>query len=375
MSSSFKAYEKINAADQERLNACRKARKRLAIITFCSIVLTGVIVLAIVVGVSRTNARKSGANPTTSSTLRAVCDETLYPDSCYSSLAPLVKSGKIQPEDIYKLSVQVARDELSSASSKLFDDETFKNVTDEMTAAAIDGCHELLSLALFHLNNSLAPGGDFPITEAFDDLRTWLSASQTFQQTCIDGFDDALSSMASLNLKNSSEYNSNSLAIISIIANSIDSIDSFGQKRRLMMSFVDDDNEAPNWLSSKDRKLLQTNSSDIEADTIVARDGSGNYTNISAALMDVPDRSKKRYVIYVKEGMYVENVRVDVSKWNVMLIGDGMNATMVSSNLSFADGTPTFRTATLGKFHFFCSCFSSIPLILIPSYIYIWLNL
>ncbi|KAL3502234.1 hypothetical protein ACH5RR_036683 [Cinchona calisaya] len=355
MSSSFKKYGKFDEADQERLIAHRKTRKRITIIVFSSVVLVCV-VAAIVFGVSQTNANKfHEKQQSISSTVNAICDVTLYPDSCYNSIAPLVKNGKIQPEDIYKLSVQVAINELSTASSKFLDTGAFRSISTNKTAfAALESCNELLSMAKAHLNDSLSTSVDFQILDAFDDLRTWLSSAQTYLQTCIDGFDnDALSNMVFLNLKNSSEYTSNSLAIITSIANSLDSlVNSIGGRRRLMKSsftFTADD-EAPNWLSSKDRKLLQANSSNIDADAIVATDGTGNYSTIGAALKDVPDHSKKRFVIYVKKGVYVENVRVEISKWNVMMIGDGMNATIVSGNLNFVDGTPTFQTATFAVF-------------------------
>jgi pectin methylesterase-like acyl-CoA thioesterase len=104
----------------------------------------------------------------------------------------------------------------------------------------------------------------------------------------------------------------------------------------------------PKWLHPEARKLLQ--SSDLnKADAIVAQDGSGKYKRITDALKDVPEKSEKRYVIYVKKGIYFENVRIEKKQWNVMMIGDGMNATIVSASLNVVDGTPTFSTATFGK--------------------------
>ncbi|KAJ6989112.1 hypothetical protein NC653_021864 [Populus alba x Populus x berolinensis] len=105
----------------------------------------------------------------------------------------------------------------------------------------------------------------------------------------------------------------------------------------------------PRWLHPEARKLLQ--SSDLKkADAIVAQDGSGKYKRITDALKDVPGKSKKRYVIYVKKGIYFENVRIEKNQWNVMMIGDGMNATIVSASLNVVDGTPTFSTATFAVF-------------------------
>ncbi|KAG8381733.1 hypothetical protein BUALT_Bualt05G0003300 [Buddleja alternifolia] len=63
-----------------------------------------------------------------------------------------------------------------------------------------------------------------------------------------------------------------------------------------------------------------------------------------------PLNSDMRFVIYVKKGIYYENVRVENEKWNVMMFGDGLDNTIVSSNLSIASGTPTILTATFAAY-------------------------
>ncbi|XVE86159.1 hypothetical protein DITRI_Ditri18aG0013500 [Diplodiscus trichospermus] len=65
-----------------------------------------------------------------------------------------------------------------------------------------------------------------------------------------------------------------------------------------------------------------------KADIIVAKDGSRNYKSISVAFEAKPEKSKKRTVIYVKKGVYKENVKVEKSKWNVTMIGDGRESTI-----------------------------------------------
>lgn len=67
------------------------------------------------------------------------------------------------------------------------------------------------------------------------------------------------------------------------------------------------------------------------------------------AVLAAPDYSMKRYVIYIKRGVYKENVEIKKKKWNLMMVGDGMDATIISGNRSFVDGWTTFRSATFGK--------------------------
>ncbi|KAL0304172.1 UNVERIFIED_CONTAM: putative pectinesterase/pectinesterase inhibitor 46 [Sesamum radiatum] len=345
--SALNPYGKLDEAEQQRLAARRRTRRRITIIGLSSVVLVA-IVLATVFGVSESKDNKSRDKTTSSSassTIRAVCNVTLHPDSCYNSLAPLAKSGNFKPQDLYKLSVQVAIDELSTASKNFVEHGVKKlNITDQRTLAAIDSCQELFSLALDHLNNSLSIKTT-NLFEALDDLTTWLSSAGTYQQTCIDELESVggvLTTFANDNFKNSTEYTSNSLAILSSVEASIGALGAVGRRRLMSLGGGD----VPEWVSFKDRRLLQTPSSRIKADAVVAKDGSGKYKTIKAALKAVPEKSKKRFVIYVKKGVYVENVRVEKTKWNVMMVGDGNDATIVSGSLNFVDGTPTFQTAT-----------------------------
>ncbi|PHT70212.1 hypothetical protein T459_25316 [Capsicum annuum] len=344
-------WGKLDEVQNERLKARRKTRKRIAIIAISSIVLVSIIVGAVVGGVSHNNNKSSQQNDNVSSiasTIRAVCNLTLYPDSCISSLSPYAAKGNaLKPQDIYKMSVLVALNELSGASDKFFKSETFKNINDPAATKALQSCHELLSLAFDHLNDTLS-GAESSLLDAFDDLKTWLSSAGTYQQTCIDSFENVnLSKAAGQNLKNSTQYTSNSLALISSLESSITSLGAIRKMRRLMG--IGDD-EYPSCLSSNDRKLLQKSASKIKVNAVVAKDGSGKYKTIKAALKAAPEKSKKRFVIYVKKGVYRENVRVEKTKWNIMIIGDGKDATIVSGNRNFIDGTPTFQSATFAVF-------------------------
>nr|AEX55241.1 unknown [Allium sativum] len=93
-------------------------------------------------------------------------------------------------------------------------------------------------------------------------------------------------------------------------------------------------------------KLLQSTSPVGTVDLIVAADGTGNCTTVSEAIEKVQDKTEKRFVIYIKQGVYKENVEIKKKKWNVMIIGDGIGKTVISANRNFIDGYTTFRSAT-----------------------------
>ncbi|KAI3664843.1 hypothetical protein L6452_43452 [Arctium lappa] len=328
---SFKSYGKVNEADQMKLDASRKTRQRIAIVAVSSLILV-IVVVSAVVGTTRSkdnnHNNSESQSPSSMASIKAVCDATLYPNTCFTSLSSRINSTHVEPDELLKLSFVVAIDELSKV----------------YTLLELKNCSELLGLALDHLNDSLSASDvDLSsIKDLLDDLMTWVSAAGTFQQTCIDSVEEDVMGY----LKKSTELTSNCLAIIkgfSSVANS------YIQRRRLMSLSSD---EMPEWLSFKDRKLLQKTKlpAGIKADVVVALDGSGKFKKISDALKAVPDKSTKRFVIYVKKGIYYENVRVEKPKWNVMMIGDGMDLTIVSGRLNVVDGTPTFSSATFAVF-------------------------
>ena len=89
----------------------------------------------------------------------------------------------------------------------------------------------------------------------------------------------------------------------------------------------------------------------IRADIVVALDGFGDYRTIFeavAALVKLRNGSK-RFVIYVKAGVYRENVEIKRSMQNIMIIGDGKEVPIVIGNKNVQDGSTTFRSATFGK--------------------------
>ncbi|GJN37830.1 hypothetical protein PR202_gb26823 [Eleusine coracana subsp. coracana] len=82
-------------------------------------------------------------------------------------------------------------------------------------------------------------------------------------------------------------------------------------------------------------------------DVVVAQDGSGRYRTVSEAVARAPSHSRRRYVIYVKRGVYHENVEVRKKKTNIVIVGEGMGETVISGSRSIAGGWTTFRSATV----------------------------
>lgn len=83
---------------------------------------------------------------------------------------------------------------------------------------------------------------------------------------------------------------------------------------------------------------------------MVAQDGSGQHKSINEALKTVPPNNAQPYVIFIKAGIYNENIEVANTMTNVVFIGEGSNKTKITSNKNYLDGLPIFQTATVCKY-------------------------
>ncbi|CAL9782495.1 unnamed protein product [Musa acuminata subsp. burmannicoides] len=98
------------------------------------------------------------------------------------------------------------------------------------------------------------------------------------------------------------------------------------------------------------RRLLQaTDTVQVDDIVLVSQDGSGNFTTISDAVNSAPsdlDGSTGYYLIYVAAGVYQEYVVISKHKKYLMMIGDGINQTVITGNHSVVDGWTTFNSST-----------------------------
>src|SRR5215210_5281562 len=71
-----------------------------------------------------------------------------------------------------------------------------------------------------------------------------------------------------------------------------------------------------------------------KADLIVAADGSGNVKSVQEAVNRIPENNKKRFVIFIKPGIYNEQIRIPASKPYISFIGESAAATRLTFNIS-----------------------------------------
>ncbi|XP_023736322.1 putative pectinesterase/pectinesterase inhibitor 22 [Lactuca sativa] len=211
---------------------------------------------------------------------------------------------------------------------------------------AIEDCKELLDFSVSELAWSLTEmkeiraGSQNPHSQG--NLKSWLSAALSNQDTCLEGFegtDRHLESFIRGSLTQVTQLISNVLALYTQLHTL-----PFKPPR----NYDDTTNTFfPKWMTEGDKNLMLGSPHGMHVDVVVALDGSGRYRSISEAINDAPNYSNRRYVIYAKRGIYKENIDMKKKKTNIMLIGDGIGATVVTGDRNFMQGWTTFRTATV----------------------------
>uniref|UniRef100_A0A0D9UZ68 Pectinesterase n=1 Tax=Leersia perrieri TaxID=77586 RepID=A0A0D9UZ68_9ORYZ len=190
--------------------------------------------------------------------------------------------------------------------------------------------------------------------QAEDDIHAWLSAALGNQDTCVDGFhghihgngtteDGRLRGRVEAAVARLTQLVTNLLAIhkrLRSVSTPPRHTDAAG------------DGELPPWVTDIDavdggeRRKGRRNKG-MRVDVVVAGDGSGKYRTVSEAVARAPSHSRRRYVIYVKRGVYEENVEVRKKKTNIVVVGEGMGETIITGSRSIAGGWTTFRSATV----------------------------
>ncbi|CAN4078310.1 unnamed protein product [Withania somnifera] len=273
----------------------------------------------------------NGTSPSISLT-HHVCDTAHDQPSC---LATVSEVGLMEAKTVDLLKKVLHKSSLKIQETINLASNVNGRINDVMEQAALADCLELMDLSRDRSMDSMMGLGNLS-AQAHNDVHSWLSSILTNHVTCMDGLNGQARSIMEPMLNDLIARAGTSLALMVAIAPSkTDSI------------FRTVTGELPSWVDANDRRLLQLSANAIAANVVVAKDGSGKYKTIKEAVASAPDKSKTRYVIYVKKGIYKENVEIGKSKTNLMLVGDGMDATIITGNLNVVDGSTTFKSATV----------------------------
>ncbi|XP_057964913.1 pectinesterase [Malania oleifera] len=328
------------------------------VVSTLSVLLVVGVVIGVIVGIhSRSSSGSSNVQESPSmKAISSMCAHTDYKDVCSNSLEPVAQNASATPKDFIQAAVKATIDEVKAALEK---SGSFANASDgSRDKMAVEDCKDLLQSAVAELQASFSSVGDaqmHALNDRADELKNWLSAVISYQQSCIDGFDKPeFQKSASDGLFNATRLTSNALALVSEISEILSAFNipinmdlKASNSRRLLGGDIGmGENGFPTWMSAADRKLLAAGPQQVKPNAVVAKDGSGQYKTITAALQAYPKNNKGRYVIYVKAGVYDEEVMVDKNMVNVFMYGDGPRKTIVTGRKSYTSGFSTFKTAS-----------------------------
>ncbi|KAA8515474.1 hypothetical protein F0562_018915 [Nyssa sinensis] len=255
-------------------------------------------------------------------------------DQSHDSTSMASSSGGSMDVDVLQKFLQTSASRIQSA--KVMATDINRRINDPKEQAAIADCLELMELSMDRIMDSIVALGN-RTAWAHSNAHTWLSSVLTNHVTCLDGLNQPAQPIRSM-IKDLISRARTSLAMVVAIA--ISPLEEAEVLQPLNGKF-------PTWVTGRDRKLLEASAKDIKANVVVAKDGSGNYKTVKEAVASAPKNGKTRYVIYVKKGTYKENVEIASSNKNVMIVGDGMDSTVITGSLNVVDGTTTFKSATL----------------------------
>jgi len=328
-----------------------------AAVSAISVILVVGVALAIVGVVQHQSSSKSDSASdnqisTQQKAVSTFCGKTDYQEICQKTLTPVADQGVKDPKEFLKAALQSTINEVSKALN--FSDTLITNVSSSTPRVKMEAedCKDLLQFAVDELQSSFSMVGDSNINNMTDkatEIKNWLSAVISYQTSCLDGLSEApeYQSLMGKNLQNASSLTSNALAIVSELGAILKAyglefnIKPSSGSRRLL-----GEDGYPTWFSASDRKLLAARAGTVRPNAVVAKDGSGQFKTISAALAAYPKNLRGRYIIYVKAGVYNEYITVTKNQKNVFIYGDGPRKTIVTGNKSNKGGFSTFKTAS-----------------------------
>ncbi|KAG6412269.1 hypothetical protein SASPL_124943 [Salvia splendens] len=213
-----KGYGKVNPTEEfnDPIPATNRRRRRIIIALSLAVLLT-LLIASLTTVLIRRSASKSNPSQLASNSadsLKTVCSVTRYPDSCLSSISPLNSPPSSNPLRFFNLSLHASLLEVTILKSQLPDAE-----------AAIKDCAELFDDAASQLGNSaesicVGPGEEVLTEMRVSDLQTWISASLTDLDTCLDELAEMGSTAVGewkVKVQRAMEYISNTLAILNNI--------------------------------------------------------------------------------------------------------------------------------------------------------------
>ncbi|KAG2272704.1 hypothetical protein Bca52824_067259 [Brassica carinata] len=298
--------------------------------------------------------------------LEALCDVTPHPPVCKSVL-PVGSPGSVSgfASIVILKSLEASRHLLASLNQH------------HSTSGPLDDCQLLAGLTVDQLTRVNVIKETVPGTTEVNDILTLLSAALTNYETCLGSFHDVTGESSENFVKDHHDILTRVSEGIKLISVSLAlsknawpiASDASGRKPPPRILTEEKKSSSPEVSYVKvaerermiyervkvlGRKLLQSSPGGIKvAKTVVVNRNDVNgdaFKTINDAVAAAPTKAESEngyFVIYVVAGVYEEYVTVPSNKSYVMIIGDGIDKTIITGNRNVVDGSTTFASATL----------------------------
>ncbi|KAJ9539726.1 hypothetical protein OSB04_026232 [Centaurea solstitialis] len=163
------------------------------------------------------------------------------------------------------------------------------------------------------------------------DIQTWISAGIAYINVCEKGFE-------LINMTNT---------ILPVISNNLTELIT----NALAISVLNRGSDTPGFVDLDYRNEYKLSNIKLESkqpNVVVAQDGSGDFRTVQDAINAASQRAQPtmRFVIYVKAGIYTENVVIPNPVQYITMFGDGINKTIITGSRHAGDDT--LKTANAG---------------------------
>ncbi|CAH1438906.1 unnamed protein product [Lactuca virosa] len=155
--------------------------------------------------------------------IKASCEATRYADLCFKTLSPFATTVQSSQMQLASLALSVSLKSAKSTSKAVRELLKGRDVSMQ-DGMAVEDCLENMSDSVDEMRKSVVEmkgldGPDFE--EKMGNVKTWVSAALTDEDTCMDGFQENVGKMKETirgYIVNVAELTSNALALISNIS-------------------------------------------------------------------------------------------------------------------------------------------------------------
>uniref|UniRef100_A0A1D1Z2T3 Pectinesterase n=1 Tax=Anthurium amnicola TaxID=1678845 RepID=A0A1D1Z2T3_9ARAE len=283
--------------------------------------------------------------------VRQACKATRFPDSCASSLSKSPsRIPNLSTTDLILAAVSVSAQNLKTAQS-MAQSVLHASSGNPNRSNAARNCVEHLGYSDRRLSRT---AGALP-RGRIKDARAWASAALLYQYDCYNALhyvngtkqvDDAMRFLLSL-----THQTSNALSMLAAYERFGNNTAAWVPPQTERDGYWGDDAVEEAGGLSEEGAFKGGFPWDLPAPDAKVCKGGGNgcYRTVQEAVDAAPEYGARRFVIYIKEGVYQETVRVPFEKTHVVFVGDGMGKTVITGSLhAQMVGVSTYNTASVG---------------------------